>query len=249
MGLELAIFWGFVSGLPLVAGAIVTRFFTFNKKTIGIIMAFGSGVMISVISFSLMKEAYELGGIIPISVGFTVGAIIFGIGNREIHKRGARHRKRPFHPETKNMKATGLVLALGSLMDNIPESIALGISLVGASSVTSALLAGIILTNFPEAVASSQAMKVVKRNPKYILSTWGSIAAANIAAAAAGFLFFGQIGPEGVAIALSLAAGAILAMLAETMMPEAYELGGFHISLATAAGFLVAFVIGLQSMT
>jgi len=245
LSLELAVLWGFISGLPLVAGAIITRFFTFNKKMLGVIMAFGSGVMISVLAFSLMKEAYDLGGIIPVSIGFIAGAIVFGIGNHEINKRGAEHRKRCSGLEAGTGKATGLALALGSLMDNIPESLALGISLMASTSVSLALLAGIIISNFPEAVAGSQVMKIRGRSQKFILGTWSAIAGVNILAAAVGFSFLAHLGVESTAIALSLAAGAILAMLAETMMPEAYELGGFHISLATAAGFLVAFVIAL----
>ena len=131
-------------------------------------------------------------------------------------------------------------------MDNIPESFAIGVSLLSAGSVSSALLVGIVISNFPESAAGAQAMKITGRTQKYILKTWGGIAAINIVAAAIGFLVISQLGPEIQAITLGIAGGAILAMLAETMMPEAYESGGYHISLATVAGFLIAFILGLE---
>ena len=87
-------------------------------------------------------------------------------------------------------------------------------------------------------------MKITGRSRGYILKTWGAIAVINVVAAAIGFLIISQLGPEVIAITLGIAGGAILAMLAETMMPEAYENGGYHISLATVAGFLVAFILG-----
>ncbi len=246
MTLELAIFYGFITGLPLIAGAIITKFYTFKDKPIGMIMAFGSGVLIAVIAFSLMAEAFHLGGIIPVSIGFVAGAALFSWGNHTVNKRGAKNRKRCFGPEVGGKNASGTALALGSLMDNIPESFAIGVSLLSAGSVSSALLVGIIISNFPESAAGAQAMKITGRSQKYIFRTWGSIAAINIVAAAIGFLVISQLGPEIQAITLGIAGGAILAMLAETMMPEAYESGGYHISLATVSGFLIAFILGLE---
>lgn len=247
MSLELAIFYGFLTGLPLIAGAIITQFYNFGHKSIGLIMAFGSGVLIAVVAFSLMTEAYHLGGVVPVSVGFIVGAVLFTLGNHTINKRGAKNRKRCTGSEVGGSSASGMALALGSLMDNIPESFAIGVSLLSGGTVSSALLVGIIISNFPESAAGAQAMKQTGRSRSYILKTWGSIAVINIVSAAIGFLFISQLGSEIIAITLGIAAGAILAMLAETMMPEAFENGGYHISLATVAGFLVAFILGLEN--
>ncbi len=246
MTLELAMFYGFITGLPLIAGAIITKFYTFKEKPIGMIMAFGSGVLIAVISFSLMVEAFHLGGLIPVSIGFVAGAALFSWGNHTVNKRGAKNRKRCFGPEVGGKNASGTGLAMGSLMDNIPESFAIGVSLLSSGTVSSALLVGVIISNFPESAAGAQAMKITGRSQKYIFKTWGSIAAINIVAAAIGFLVISQLGPEIQAITLGIAGGAILAMLAETMMPEAYETGGYHISLATVAGFLIAFILGIE---
>ena len=141
-----------------------------------------------------------------------------------------------------------MALALGSLMDNIPESFAIGVSLLSGGTVSSALLVGIIISNFPESAAAARAMKQTGRRRGYILKTWGAIAGTNVVAAVIGFLFISQLGDEIIAITLGIAGGAILAMLAETMMPEAYENGGYHISLATVTGFLVAFILGLEHL-
>lgn len=248
MSLELAAFYGFITGVPLIAGAIITKFYTFKEKLIGTIMAFGSGVLIAVIAFSLMTEAYNLGGIIPVSLGFVIGAVLFIWVNQIINKQGAKNRKKYFGPKVSGISASGKSLALGSLMDNIPESFAIGVSLLSSGIVSTALVAGIAISNFPESVAGAQAMKIKGMTQRYILKTWGSIAAINVAAAVIGFTVISHLGVEIQAITLGVAGGAILAMLAETMMPEAYESGAYHVSLATVVGFLVAFIVGLEDI-
>jgi len=248
MSLELAMFYGFLTGLPLIVGAVIVQFYSFGHRSIGLIMAFGSGVLMAVVAFSLMTEAFHLGGIVPVSIGFIAGGVLFTVGNHMINKRGAKNRKRCTGPDVGGGGASGMALALGSLMDNIPESFAIGVSLLSGGTVSSALLAGIIISNFPESAAGAQAMKITGRSRGYILKTWGTIAAINVVAAAIGFLIISQLGPEVIAITLGIAGGAILAMLAETMMPEAYENGGYHISLATVGGFLVAFILGADHL-
>jgi len=246
MSLETAMFYGLLTGLPLIAGAIITQFYTFGHKSIGLIMAFGSGVLMAVIAFSLMTEAFHLGGIVPVSIGFVAGAVMFTAADHVVNKHGAKNRKRCTGPEIGGGKASGMALAVGSLLDNIPESFVIGVSVLTGGTVSSALLVGIVISNFPESSAGAQAMKQTGRSRGYILKTWGAIAGINVVAAAIGFLFISQLGQEIIAITLGIAGGAILAMLAETMIPEAFENGGSHISLATVAGFLVAFILGLE---
>ena len=135
-------------------------------------------------------------------------------------------------------------LALGSIMDNIPESLALGVSAM-SGTVGIAFLAGIIVSNFSESAAGSQTMKIAKTSTKSIILTWTIIGILNVISAAAGFVILSQMGHEVTAFVLAVAAGAILAMLAETMIPEAYQHGGFFISVATALGFLMSFVLVL----
>ena len=94
MGLETALFYGFLTGLPLIAGAILTKFVSFGGKMLGAIMAFGSGALIVVITFSLMAEAYEEGGITIAAGGFVTGVVIFSAGNYIVNKKGGENRKK-----------------------------------------------------------------------------------------------------------------------------------------------------------
>lgn len=244
LGLETALFYGFLTGLPLIAGAVLTKFVRFGGKTLGVIMAFGSGALIVVITFSLMAESFEGGGIIVAATGFITGVIIFSAGNYIINKRGGKNRKKCKHPDEMehDSSSEGKALALGSIMDNIPESLALGVSAM-SGTVGMAFLAGIMVSNFSESAAGSQTMKIAKTSTKSIISTWGIICIVNVVSAAVGFLILSQLSHEITAFALAVAAGAILAMLAETMIPEAYQHGGFFISIATALGFLMSFVL------
>ena len=143
-----------------------------------------------------------------------------------------------------NSSSEGKALALGSLMDNIPESLALGVSAM-SGNVGIAFLAGIIVSNFSESAAGSQTMKIAKTETRSIIITWGIISIVNVISAVLGFLILSQLGQEITAFALAIAAGAILAMLAETMIPEAYQHGGFFISIATSLGFLMSLVLVL----
>jgi len=246
MTLENALFYGAITAIPLIAGAIITKFVIFSGKILGTIMAFGSGSLIVAITFSLMSESYTNGGIVITAVGFFTGAIIFSVGNFFISKKGGKHRKRFKHPEntTDENTSTGSAIALGSLIDNIPESLALGVSAIsGIASI--AFLVGIIVSNFPESVAGSQSMKHVEKSTKSIIIVWTTIGLVNIVSTALGFLVLSKLGPEAIAFSLALAAGAMLAMLSETMIPEAYRNGGFFISIATASGFMVSLVLTL----
>jgi len=246
LGIETALFYGFLTGLPLIAGAILTKFVSFGGKTLGMIMAFGSGALIVVVTFSLMSESHESGGIIIASTGFITGVVVFSAGNYLINKRGGKNRKKCMHPQemTHDGSSEGKALALGSIMDNIPESLALGVSAM-SGTIGIAFLAGIMVSNFSESAAGSQTMKIAKTGTKSIIVTWGIIGIVNVVSAAIGFLILSQLGHEVTAFALAVAAGAILAMLAETMIPEAYHHGGFFISIATAFGFLMSFVLVL----
>jgi len=247
LGLETALFYGFLTGLPLIAGAILTKFVSFGGRTLGAIMAFGSGALIVVITFSLMSEAHESGGIIIASVGFITGVAIFSAGNYLINKKGGKDRKKCRHPQemAHDSSSEGKALALGSIMDNIPESLALGVSAM-SGTVGIAFLAGIMVSNFSESAAGSQTMKIAKTSTKSIIVTWGVISIVNVISAAIGFLILSQLGNKVTAFALAVAAGAILAMLAETMIPEAYQHGGFFISIATALGFLMSLILVLE---
>ena len=246
MSLENAIVWSFVSSIPLVIGVIITRFLEINRKIVAIIMAIGSGSLISIITFSLMREAYHLGGVVPVSIGFAIGVVIFGFGNRVIIKKFVHKTKN--QDEDKPTKGSGLSLAFGSLLDNIPEGLSIGITMLISGAIGFSLVTAIAISNFSEGLAGSNIMKIYKKNPNRILVLWGIITASNVAASALGFTLLSGADDATIAILLSFAAGAILGMLSETMMPEVFKLGGSLVSLATAAGFLISFIMIVQNV-
>ncbi len=210
-------------------------------------MAFGAGVLIAALTFSLIEEAYNLvNDLVPVVLGFTLGGLSYSVANHILNKRkGVKNRKRSHGENAGGGKdASGIALMVGSLMDNIPENMALGISLVAGGTVNIVLIAAIFISNFPEGLASSQGMKSNGRTTKQILLLWAIVVAIGTASSIIGFLILSRADKAIVSIALSYASGAILVMLAESMIPEAFEEGGSKIGLAAMAGFIVAFVLG-----
>jgi zinc transporter, ZIP family len=213
-------------------------------------MAFGAGVLIAALTFSLIEEAYNLiNDLVPVVLGFTLGGLSYSIANYilNIKSSGTKNRKRSHGENAGGGKnASGIALMIGSLMDNIPENMALGISLVaGGGTVNIVLIAAIFISNFPEGLASSQGMKNNGKSITKILLLWIIVVAIGTISSAVGFSVLANVNKYIVSIALSYASGAILVMLAESMIPEAFEEGGeSKIGLATMAGFVVAFVLG-----
>jgi len=210
-------------------------------------MAFGAGVLVAALTFSLIEEAYDLvNDILPVILGFVLGGLSYSIANHMLNKKtGTNYRKRSHGQNAGGGKdASGIALMVGSLMDNIPENMALGISIVAGGTVNLVLIAAIFISNFPEGLASSQGMKSNGKSTKKILLLWGVVVVIGTISSAIGFSVLAQVSKDIVAVALSFASGAILVMLAESMIPEAFEEGGSRIGLATMAGFAIAFVLG-----
>src|SRR5919199_3110811 len=242
-----SLLWGFVASIPLIAGAVLASFVGLKKPIIASIMAFGAGVLIAALTFSLIEEAYNLvNDFVPVVLGFALGGLSYSIVNHMLNKKSATKNRKRSHGENAGggKDASGIALMIGSLMDNIPENMALGISLVAGGAVNIVLIAAIFISNFPEGLASSQGMKNNGKSIKKILLLWGLVVAIGTVASAIGFSVLANVNKDIVAIALSYASGAILVMLAESMIPEAFEEGGSKIGMATMAGFAVAFVLG-----
>src|SRR5919199_1737840 len=242
-----SLLWGFVASIPLIAGAVLASFVNLKKPIIATIMAFGAGVLIAALTFSLIEEAYGLvNDLVPVVLGFALGGLSYSVVNHILNKKsGTKNRKRSHGENAGGGKdASGIALMVGSLMDNIPENMALGISIVAGGTVNVVLIAAIFISNFPEGLASSQGMKSNGKSTKQILLLWGLVVAIGTVASAIGFSVLANVNKDIVAIALSYASGAILVMLAESMIPEAFEEGGSKIGMATMAGFAVAFVLG-----
>jgi ZIP family zinc transporter len=238
-------FWGWVAGSALLLGAAVGYFARVPQRLIAAIMAFGSGVLISALSFDLMDEAYKRGGFDSTAIGFVGGALVYTIANLILARRGAKHRKRSGdHQSQENEEGGGgLAIAIGALLDGIPESIVIGVSMIKGGAVSSVAVIAIFLSNLPEGLSSSAGMKKAKRSAGYVFGVWAGIALISGLAALVGYSVFSHFSEEVVAATTAVAAGAILAMLADTMIPEAFEEAHEFAGLITVVGFLIAFIL------
>jgi len=237
--------WGLVAGAALVVGALVAWFVHVPPRVVASIMAFGAGVLISALAFDLVDEAEQQGGLTPTVLGFLAGALAYVAANVVLARHGARHRKRSQdqQPSEDEHSGSGAAIAIGALLDGIPESVVLGVSLLGGGGVGVAVLAAIFISNVPEGLSSAAGMKKAGRSAAYVFGVWGGIAVVSGIAALIGAVALEGASGATIALITAIAAGAILAMLADTMIPEAFEKTHVLTGLITALGFLVAFGI------
>src|SRR3954467_3151991 len=184
--------WGLLAGGALVLGAAVGYFARVPQRIIAAIMAFGLGVLLSPLSFELMQAAYERGGFGATAAGFIAGASIYTAANWLLSRAGAKHRKRSGsqQPRESDDSGSGAAIALGALLDGIPESIVIGLSILAGGTVSLVAVAAIFLSNIPEGLSSSAGMKKAGRSAAYVFGVWSGIAIASGVAALIGFTAF-----------------------------------------------------------
>jgi len=233
--------WGTLAASSLVIGAIVALLLNIGLRTIGLIMAFGSGVLISAVSFDLVQEAVDKSSGHGWAVGgFFAGCLVFFGGDWLIDHLGGSQRKDPSGDQA---GGSALSIVLGSVLDGIPESMVIGLTIFEGGAVGAAYLAAVFISNLPESISSTSGLVISGWKKSRVLWMWISIALISGLASLAGYGLFQKSSPDTVAFVLAFAGGAILTMLAETMMPEAYEHGGKLVGVATTLGFAVAFTI------
>jgi ZIP family zinc transporter len=236
--------WGLVAGSALLLGAAIGYGLRVPRWLIASVMAFGAGVLLSAVSFELVAEAYDEGGLAPAAIGTVGGAVAYTAGNAWLARRGARHRKRSGHriqPSEEQQAGSGTALALGALLDGVPESAVIGMSLLEGGAVSLVTVVAVFLSNVPEGLSSSAGMRRAGRGRAYVFGVWGTIALAGTVAAVLGYAVAGALPVAVVAAVTAVAAGAILAMIADTMIPEAFEDTHLAMGLITVCGFLVSF--------
>jgi ZIP family zinc transporter len=232
--------WGLLAASSLVIGAAVALLFPIPRRAIGLVMGFGGGVLISAVAFDLVEEAMgSSSGDGSVIFGLIAGCAVFFVGDTVIDRMGGGDRK-----DAGGAQADGsaLGIVLGTVLDGIPESAVIGLTIYAGGSVGAAYLVAVFISNLPEAISSTAGLSGSWARSR-ILWMWTAIALVSGLASLAGYGLFQEASGDVVAFVLAFAAGAILTMLADTMMPEAYEEGGKLVGVVTTLGFCVAVII------
>lgn len=236
--------WGFLGGFALLLGALAGYYLKISKKIIASIMAFGAGVLIAAACFALIREAFIIGGFDSTLLGFLVGVLLFTVVDLYLNKRGAKHRKSSDRSIiSSDYKESGSAIAVGAVLDGIPESIAIGLTMISGGLVSIATVIAVFISNIPEGVSSSVGMKSRGWDKKNIFCLWLGIAVICGLSSLLGFRFFSYLPPDINAATLALASGALLTMIADTMLPEAFMETHEYTGLIMALGFVLSFIL------
>jgi zinc transporter, ZIP family len=237
-----AIGWGALAASSLVIGALLSFARRWPPRQLGLVLAFGAGALISAVSFELAQEGLAVGGAGATGIGLGVGALTYFlldglIANRFSTGRGRGDRGRG--------PSGGTALALGAFLDGIPEQAVLGISLAAGQGVGVALLLAIFVSNLPEAMGSADEMRRAGRSREVILRLWLAVATICAIATVAGYAAADAVNGNLRAAIDGFAAGALLVMLIDSMIPDARKDAGRTAGLVTVLGFALA--AGLSS--
>jgi zinc transporter, ZIP family len=235
--------WGLVASSSLLLGGVLAMRLRIGLFPLGLIMAFGAGVLISAVSFELVEEAFETAhGQGAVALGLFVGAGVFFFGDVLIDRMGGSARKRSSGAQE---AGSPLAIVLGIVLDGIPESLVLGLTVLQAGSVSVAMLVAVFLSNLPEAIAATTGLATAGWARSRILYLWLLVITVSGLSSLAGYALLDSASASLVAFVLAFAGGAILTMLADTMMPEAFEHGGKLVGIFTTVGFALAFSISV----
>lgn len=252
-----ALIFGAVASSALLMGAAVGVRFQLPKRVLAAMLAFAAGALITALAFELFEDSVERGGLWRAALGLAVGATVFTAlswwldrlaegnrsedhGSEKLDTDAAASEEAPSAASVSG--SAGLALLGAATLDGVPENIALGVSLEEGTGGL-ALLAAIFVANVPEALVGSASMRAQGRPRRFILGVWTACAVVLVFAVLIGAGPLADASNQTLSLPLAFAAGAVLAALADTIMPEAYENGGPTVALSTAAGFLLSFVL------
>jgi ZIP family zinc transporter len=236
-----AFIWGLLATSSLVLGGIIASRFSLSKRAIGMILGFGAGTLISAISYELIFESVKLakGTGFP-GFGLFAGAFTFFFADWLIGKVGAGNR---MNPEASKHSSLVIPMVLAIILDGIPESIVIGLGLFEMGDISLAMLVAVFISNLPEAIAGSSGMKANGWSRSKIILLWLAIAIVCAGSTVAGFSLFSGASDQWLSFIQAFAGGAILMMLANSMIPEAYEHGGKLAGVFTVLGFALSVAV------
>ncbi len=230
-----AAIWGGIAASSLLIGGFVALRAQPSKRLVGLVLAFGTGTLISSVAYELVPE--EAIDAVGVGLALAIGGLVFYFGDAYVDRMGGENRKDL--DATAENTGSGQSIVLGTILDGIPESLVLGIGLAVGGAISAAFLAAVFISNLPEAIAATVSLKAsgVKSGPIYRM--WAGIVGISAAAAAIGYGIASAAGSSGILVQ-AFAAGALLTMIIDTMAPEAVQHGGKVAGLATLLGFAVA---------
>lgn len=234
-----ALIWGGLGAAALLVGALVAYAASPGPRLISMIMALGAGLLIGSVAFELIDEAVEHAAVAQVGLFTLIGAAAFTAGNWVLARRGGGDRK-----DAGGAQAEGQPLAIvfGSVLDGIPESFVLGLTVL-QGGVSVALLAGIVLGNFPEGLSSSSGLRVAGWSRRRVVRMWTIVVVVSAISAAAGYALLDPASGRTGVFAQGFAAGALLAMVTDTLLPEAYETEGAATGAIVTIGFAISLVL------
>ena len=233
-----AFFWGFVSASSLIVGGLLASWMNLGKRTLGLVMGFGAGVLFSAVAYELVYEAVHIAKLSGFpALGFFAGAFTFFFADMLVGRIGGET-----DDKAGNAAQSALIvpLVLGAILDGVPESVVIGLGVLQGGTVSISMLVAVFMSNIPEAAASTAGMRADGWSRIKILLLWSTMALVFGAVSAAGYALLGGVSAHTLAVVQAFAGGAILMMLSNTMIPEAYERAGKLAGVATVMGFAVA---------
>jgi zinc transporter, ZIP family len=250
--------WGLLGGSSLVIGAAIGLYARLPHWAIGLVLGFGAGALISAVSFELADEALRIGGADSFAAGLGAGALAFYLGDTWISRRGGEDRQRTAAIREPGGDTAASALLFGALLDGIPESAVIGLTLLETGEVGIAVLVAVFVSNLPEAVGGASGMTaMVGFSRRAALGSWALVAVAGALSAGLGFALLDGASGDLIAFIQAFAAGSLLTMLADEMFPAAQAeaspsshpqtpaWAGRAVGLMTALGFTVAFGISV----
>jgi len=236
-----AFLWGLFASSSLILGGVIASQFSLSKKAIGMILGFGSGTLISAVAYELVFESIKMARMTGFpGMGFFAGACTFFFADRLIERFGAGDR---MSPDKSPQSRLIIPMVLAIILDGIPESLVIGLNLSEKGFISPALLVAVFISNLPESISGSTGMKASGWSRKTIILLWLSISLVCAVSTIIGFSLFKGVSVRWMAFTLSFAGGAILMMIANSMVPEAYEHAGKLAGVFTILGFTLAVAI------